>query len=163
MYNGDSSSRSPGSLRHQPNLARQTSRQFGMDPYALQGGGLYTAEDHVAQSYGMPRMATDRMNATFNSNYGAGYDVGAAAWNAFGHAQNNTIGALGGTGRMKSGARNGRNPQLPSVRPPPPLPEYMFISDDKLLGLDGRLDSPFTSLAKPRPRWPNVRSSRCAW
>lgn len=115
MYNGDSSSRSPGSLRHQPNIARQTSRQFSMNMYDMQGAGLYTAEDHHAQSYGLPRMASDRMNATFNNSYGGGFDMGASAWNTYAHNQNNTVGGLGGTGRARPGGRPGGRNQLPPV------------------------------------------------
>lgn len=111
MYH-DNPQLSPGSQRRQQaqTLHRQPSRQF--DAYGNLSQGLYTAEDHAAQSYAMPRY-NDRLNATLHSNYG-GYDMGGAqAWNTFGHSQNNQLAALGATTRMKSQTR-GRS-ALPAV------------------------------------------------
>lgn len=106
-----SSSRSPGSHRHQPNtLHRQPSRQF--DAYGqLPAGGLYTAEDH-ARGYDSQPRNYDRLNATIHSGYG--YDMGGSqAWNASAFNQNNPLSTIGASSRMKQPAR-GRS-ALPTV------------------------------------------------
>tara|TARA_R110002003_G_scaffold123_2_gene11115 strand:+ start:1386 stop:1838 length:453 start_codon:yes stop_codon:yes gene_type:complete len=117
MYSAydQSSSRSPGSHRNQPQttLHRMPSRQF--DAYApLPQGNLYTPDDH-ARSYEPPRNY-DRLTATVHGGGGYGYDMGArAGWNTNAFSQNG-LGSLGGAAaaRMKSQQR-GRS-ALPSVR-----------------------------------------------
>lgn len=114
MYYDNSSSRSPGSQRHQQNtLHRQASRQF--DAYGQLQSGLYTAEDHAGYD---TRRYNERLNATIQGSYGGGYDMNAAAsWNAAGFGQNNSMGALGGMPRsMKPPARGVGRSALPTVR-----------------------------------------------
>jgi hypothetical protein len=118
MYSSydQSSSRSPGSHRNQPQtgtLHRMPSRQF--DAYQMpQPSNLYTPDEH-ARSYEQPRNF-DRLNATVHGG-GYGYDMGSpAGWNANAFAQNG-LGSLGGaaTARMKSQQRGGGRSALPTV------------------------------------------------
>lgn len=108
MYYDQTTSRSPGAHRHQPQtLHRQPSRHF--DAYGQMPNNVYTPEDHNLRYEG-PRF--DRMNAT---GPGAGYnnyDV-SQPWptNPF-HAAN-PFPNFGSTGRMKSNPR-GRS-GLPTV------------------------------------------------
>jgi hypothetical protein len=110
MYSSydQSSSRSPGSHRNQPQtgtLHRMPSRQF--DAYAQpQANNLYAPDEH-ARSYEPPRNY-DRLNATVHGG-GYGYDMGSpAGWNTNAFAQNG-LGSLGGatTARIKSQQRGG--------------------------------------------------------
>lgn len=120
MYSSyeQSSSRSPGSHRNQPQtgtLHRMPSRQF--DAYApLPQGNPYGQDDH-ARSYEQPRNY-DRLNATVHgAGGGYGYDMGApAGWNTNAFSQNG-MGSLGGAAaaRMKSQQRGGGRSALPSV------------------------------------------------
>lgn len=109
-YDGHSSARSPGSLRHQAPqqpLHRANSRQF--DPFGQMPAGLYTAEDHAA---GFQTNRFDRMPAPFQGNYP--YDMsGAQTWNANGFGGNNNLPAMGATGRMKPSSR--QRSALPTV------------------------------------------------
>ncbi|KAF2868511.1 hypothetical protein BDV95DRAFT_609987 [Massariosphaeria phaeospora] len=111
-----SSSRSPGSHRHQPQtLHRQPSRQF--DAYGqLPPGGLYTAEDHARgyEHQQPPPRNYDRLNQTVHGAYS--YEMNSpAAWNTNAFAQNTALGSLGGaTGRMKQSGRGGGRSALPS-------------------------------------------------
>ncbi|KAF2199321.1 hypothetical protein GQ43DRAFT_473755 [Delitschia confertaspora ATCC 74209] len=97
-----SSSRSPGSHRHQPQtLHRQASRQF--DAYGqLPSGGMYTSDDHQRDYNPQQPRQYDRMNATIHSGYG--YDT-TPAWNANAFGQNSGLASLGGANRLKSSTR----------------------------------------------------------
>ncbi|TIA21598.1 putative R3H domain protein [Aureobasidium pullulans] len=125
MYYDNPASRSPHAQRHQPQLHRQSSRQF--DSYAHLPSGLYGAEDQQQQQQqqqqrfdapryndrmGAPPNMHQNMNQNMNQNYG-GYDMGGQNWNnaAFG---NNTLGALGGSQRRRGPQQAPRN-GLPSV------------------------------------------------
>ena len=100
MYYDQSSSRSPGSHRHQPQtLHRQPSRQF--DAYGQMPSTLYAPEDPSSR-YDTNRF--DRMAPSMQGN-GYGYDFSASqSWNPGAFAGNN-FNAFGATGRMKSTSR----------------------------------------------------------
>lgn len=124
MYSGSygqSTSRSPGSHRNQPQtgtLHRMPSRQFdGYGQVPQTQANMYSSDEHTRNTYEPPR-SYERLNNTIHA--GAyGYDMGApAGWNANAFAQNG-LGSLGGAAaaRMKSQQqRGGGRSALPSVR-----------------------------------------------
>jgi len=110
IYYDSPSSRSPGSHRHNPQmLHRQSSRQF--DAYGnLPAGGLFPAEEQMAQQNFAPRY--DRVNtATLNSTFPFVQDP----WGSFPAAQNNSLATLSATTRMKSLTNRGGRAGLPTV------------------------------------------------
>lgn len=110
MYYDNSSSRSPGSHRHNPQmLHRQPSRHF--DAYGtLPAGAMFSPDDQMAQQNFAPRY--DRVGtATLNSTFSFVQDP----WNSFPAAQNNSLAALGPTTRMKSLTNRGGRTGIPTV------------------------------------------------
>ncbi|KAI9714730.1 MAG: hypothetical protein M1820_000019 [Bogoriella megaspora] len=134
MYYDNSTTRSPGSHRHQQQtLHRQQSRQF--DAYGQLPTGLYTADDHASR-FEPPRF-NDRLNNTIHGNYG-GYDIGPTqTWNNSTFGQNNNLAALGATQRRNQSRTRGALPsawldQTQQMSNVPPIPQ---------LGLQMRSDN----------------------
>lgn len=111
MYYDQTSSRSPGSHRHQQQmLHRQPSRHF--DAYGQMPNNVYTPDD---QSMRYEPNRFDRMNGQVQTN-GYGYEIPQAqTWNPNAFSTNNNFAPpfAAATGRMKSQTR-GRS-ALPTV------------------------------------------------
>src|SRR5690554_5619449 len=113
-YDTMGSSRSPSGQHPQQqqhqSLHRATSRQF--DAFGGQTG-LYTAEDHAARYDPNRAYETTRITPSTMAAYGGYENSGAQTWNptSFGGAA--TMGAMGGSGRIKGPSR--QRSALPSV------------------------------------------------
>ena len=113
MFYDQSTSRSPGSQRHQQQtLHRQPSRQF--DVYGQMPNpnmNMYPSDD---QSQRFETNRFDRLGNTGLGSTGYGYDMnGSQSWNPGAFSNSHLLGAIGGPGRLKANAR-GRG-ALPSV------------------------------------------------